>query len=128
MLISLWFMFQFVFGNGGISGHQHVKPPSITSLLPVGKLLAFEARQTTAGAISSGSPIRSMAENVIHSSYQSAPYPALWHHRRSSMTLSALGCPNNPRVALFSEPRESVDWFCPVSLGGLRGVLLTAQK
>ena len=38
--------------------------------LPVKRLLASEARKTTAGAISCGSPIRFMGENVIQSSYQ----------------------------------------------------------
>lgn len=55
--------------------YQHVKPPSITRLLPLKKLLASEARNTTAGAISSGSPIRFIGEKVIQTSYQSLLTP-----------------------------------------------------
>src|SRR5260370_2697018 len=41
--------------------HQHEYPPSTTRLLPVTKLLASEARKTTAGAISCGAAIRRIA-------------------------------------------------------------------
>src|SRR5260370_9466445 len=42
-----------------------VAPPSITSVWPVVKLPAFEAKNTAAPAISSGSPIRSSGERAV---------------------------------------------------------------
>src|ERR1700729_345986 len=51
--------------------HQQLYPPSTTRLLPVKKLLASDARKSTAGAISCGSPTRRNGVNSIQRSYHS---------------------------------------------------------
>src|ERR1700722_5343608 len=55
----------------GKTSHQQEYPPSTTRLLPVKKLLASEARKSTAGAISCGSPTRRSGVNSIQRSYHS---------------------------------------------------------
>jgi hypothetical protein len=59
-------------GRGGLNKpHQQVYPPSTTRLLPVKKLLASEARKTTAAETSRGSPTRAMGVNLSQSLYHS---------------------------------------------------------